>query len=59
MLSDRVYDGFDPKLKEKTIAALKQKGQIDTLVEQLQKVKKHKLNYVLNLVAELMIAYSR
>lgn len=59
MLWDRVYAGLDDAVKEQAIATLKKKGDYDSLVTQLQKVKKDRLNYVMNLVAELMIAYSR
>lgn len=59
MLWERVYDGLDSKVKEEAIQTLKKRGDYDKLVDQLQKVKKEKLNYVLNLVAELMIVYSR
>lgn len=58
MLWNKVFKDFDAKTKEFTIRKLREKGDYDKLVTQLQKVKKEKLEHILNLVAEIMIAFA-
>lgn len=59
MLWEKVYAGYDPKVKETAIKQLRQSGDYDQLIGHLLKAKKEKVQKIINLVGEVMIAYMR
>lgn len=59
MLWEKVYAGYDPKVKETAIKQLRQSGDYDQLIGHLLKAKKEKVQKIINLVGEVIIAYMR
>lgn len=57
MLWTKVYHGYDAKSKEHVIRELRKSGDYDKLGNLLAKVKKEKVERVLNLLSEIMIIY--
>lgn len=53
----KVYTGYDPKVKELAINTLRKTGDYDKLIVHLMKVKKEKVQKILNLLSEIIITY--
>lgn len=53
----KVCHGFDAKTKESLIKTLRTSGDYEKLVNLLVKVKKEKVQKVLNLLSEIMLIY--
>ncbi|KAG7313287.1 hypothetical protein JYU34_000393 [Plutella xylostella] len=56
LLWDVVYKGYDTESKMKAIEQLRKSGDYGKLVDQLSIVKRSRLEYVLHLIGQLMIA---
>lgn len=56
-LWDRVYAMQDVATKQNAIKKLRQSGHYDSLIVHLTKAKKDKVKKILDLTAEIMIAY--
>lgn len=57
MLWEKVFVNYDAKSKEAAIRTLRKSSDYDKLMEHLVKVKKEKVEYILNLLVEIIIVY--
>lgn len=57
MLWEKVYRKYDAKTKEQAIKLLRKSGDYDNLINHLLKLKKEKVNKLINLIGEVMIIY--
>lgn len=58
-LWEKVFAGYDPKSKEKAIKELRKMSDYDKLIGHLMKVKKEKVEKILNILTDLIIEYVR
>lgn len=56
-LWDRVYSKQDESVKQEAIKKLKETGHYDSLIDHLTTTDKNKVHKILELTAEIMIAY--
>ncbi|KAJ0183996.1 hypothetical protein K1T71_000419 [Dendrolimus kikuchii] len=53
----KVFLGYDPEIKEEGIKTLRKSGDYQKLIDHLTKVKKEKVQRLLDLIAEVIITY--
>lgn len=58
MLWDKVFKDLDANTKEFAMKKLREKREYDQLLIQLQQVKKEKLEHIISLVGDIMIAFA-
>lgn len=57
MLWDKIFVGLEPAQKEMAIKKLRGNGDYEKLIKNLIKLKKEKVQKILNLLTEVIITY--